>query len=316
VLVAICFSACKGGRGEVYVTYFNGEHGLSVRHPAGWRTEQAEQDGVWYRYFLAPPEAPGSRAPVSVTLLAGAMAASVEEYAQSYLAGHSVSSTNVEERQGIKGRSWVFASADGATRCRLLLLGHDGKVAGLYAQGDAAAMEKYAATLDEIWASFTVERPALYPVTEWKEFQTGLGIPPSWRQTRRFAGGQTLLAQFQSPPLALDKGRQTVHASLTVTLEPVPDGGDLQAYYDWTRQKLGDNFAVTNHASFKGGYVDVMRTETPVTVSFVKRFYFAHAGRGCSLSFEAREDVFPRASRWADYIASTIRFGESTGADR
>ena len=56
-----------------------------------------------------------------------------------------------------------------------------------------------------------------------------------------------------------------------------------------------------------------MRTETPVAISYVKRYYFAQGGRGCSLSFEAREDVFPRASRWADYIASTLRFGEAAG---
>jgi hypothetical protein len=54
-----------------------------------------------------------------------------------------------------------------------------------------------------------------------------------------------------------------------------------------------------------------MRTETPVAISYVKRFYFARSGRGCSLSFEAREDVFPRASRWADYIASTLTFGDA-----
>jgi len=60
----------------------------------------------------------------------------------------------------------------------------------------------------------------------------------------------------------------------------------------------------------------VMRTETPVAVSFVKRFYFAEAGRGCSLTFEAREDVFPRASRWADFIASTLRFGAAGAAAR
>ena len=56
-----------------------------------------------------------------------------------------------------------------------------------------------------------------------------------------------------------------------------------------------------------------MRIETPVAISYVKRFYFAEGGRGCSLTFEAREDVFPRASRWADFIASTLRFGGAGG---
>jgi hypothetical protein len=59
-----------------------------------------------------------------------------------------------------------------------------------------------------------------------------------------------------------------------------------------------------------------MRTETPVAVAYVKRFYFAREGKGCSLSFEAREDVFPRASRWADFIASTLSFPGAGDAAR
>jgi hypothetical protein len=307
-LALLAAVACGGGSREVFLTYFNGDHGLSVRFPAGWRTDQAEQDGVWYRYFLAPPTSPQGRAPVSVTLLAGATATSVDAYAGSYLAGHTVASSRPEERQGVSGRSWVFTSADGTTRCRLLLLEREGRVAGLYAQGDAGAMESLASTLDEMWSSLTIERPDLYPVRAWKGFGASLGVPASWRDTRHFSGGATLLAQFVSPPLALDKGNQTVHASLTVTLEPAPEDGGLEAYYQATRRKLGDNFVVANHSSFRGGYVDVMRTETPVAVSFVKRFYFTDGPHAASLSFEAREDVFPRAARWADYIASTFRF--------
>jgi hypothetical protein len=312
-LLCATASGCRQRGAETFVTYFNGEHGLSVRHPAAWRTDQAEQDGVWYRYFLAPPVGPQNRAPVSVTLLAGAMTASVDAYAQSYLAGHTVASSREEERQGVHGRSWTFSSADGKTRSRLLLLGADGRVVGLYAQGDAVAIEKSQATLDEMWSSLTIERPADYPVRSWRDFQTTLGVPASWTQTREFSGGGTRLVQYASPPLAVDRGNQTVHASLSVTLEPIKGGGGLREYYDVTRAKLGENFQVSSHQGFRGGYVDVMRTETPVAVTYIKRFYFATASHGCSLSFEAREDVFSRVSRWADYIASTIRLSPSDG---
>jgi len=311
--VALAAAACGGGARETFVTYFNGDHGVSVRQPASWRSEQAEQEGVWYRTFLAPPLGPQSRATVTVTLLAGAMAVTVDEYAQTYLAGHTVASTKAEERQGVPGRSWVFSAKDGATRYRLLLLASGGRVVGLFAQGDAAAVEKQAAVLDEMWSSLTIERPDRYPVTSWKGQQASLGIPASWRETRTFSGGGTLVANYVSPALAVDKGRQTVHASLSVTFEEVPGGGGLAEYYETTRRRLGDNFQVSNHAAFKGGYVDTTRTETPVAISYVKRYTFAQGGRGCSLSFEAREDVFPRASRWADYIASTLRFGEAGG---
>ena len=312
VAAVLATVSCGGGeRGrETLVTYFNGDHAVSLRHPASWRGDQAEQEGVWYRTFLAPPEAAQAKAPVSVTLMAGPMAVTVEEYAKTYLAGHTVAATRPEERQGIAGRSWAFASADGRTRYRLLLLDLGGRVLGLYAQGDAPAVGKQAAVLDEMWASLTVERPDRYPVTAWREQKASLGLPASWRETRRFSGGGTLQTYFVSPPLAVDKGRQTVHASLSATFEPVPDGGGLAEYYEASRRRLGENFQLTNHSSFRDGYVDVMRTETPVAISFVKRFYFARDGHGCSLVFEAREDVFPRASRWADYIASTLVFGD------
>jgi hypothetical protein len=242
------------------------------------------------------------------------MAVPVEQYARTYLEGNTVGSEQAEERQGVAGRSWVFASPDGTKRYRLLLLAPGGRVVGLYSQADAAAADQHAAVLDEMWRSLTLERPDRYPVKKWKEQGASLGIPDSWRETRHFSGGGTLLAQYVSPALAADKGGQTVHASLSVTFEAVPEDGGLEQYYEATRRRLGENFQVTSHAAFRGGYVDVMRTETPVAISFVKRFYFAQAGRGCSLTFEARDDVFPRATRWADYIASTLRFGTAGDA--
>jgi hypothetical protein len=315
-VLAAAFAAagCGGGARETFVTYFNGDHGVSVRQPASWRSDQAEQEGVWYRTFLAPPAGPQNRAPVTVTLLAEAMAVTVDEYAQTYLAGNTVAAAKAEERQGVPGKSWVFSSIDGTTRYRLLLLALGGRVVGLFAQGDAAAVEKQAAVLHEMFSSLTIERPDRYPVTSWKGQPASLGIPDSWRETRTFSGGGTLVANFVSPALAVDKGRQTVHASLSVTFEAVPEGGGLAEYYETTHRRLGENFQLTSHAAFKGGFVDTMRIETPVAISYVKRYTFAQGGRGCSLSFEAREDVFPRASRWADYIASTLRFGEAGGA--
>jgi hypothetical protein len=307
-LSGLLLLSCSGGR-ETFVTYFNGDHGLSLRHPASWRTDQAEQEGVWYRYFLAPPSGAQSRSPVSVTLLAGPATGTLDEYAERYIADRAVATTKAEERQGAAGKSWVYATADGATRYRLLLLRVGERVIGLYAQGDAAGFEKQVAAIDEMWSSLTLERPERYPRVDFKLQKASLGIPETWRETRRFSGGGTLLVQYVSPPLGADKDHGTVHASLSLTFEASPEPGGLEPYYWATRKKLGDNFQVVNHSSFKGGYVDVMKIETPMAVSYIKRYYFADGPRGCSLSFEGREDVFPRASRWADYIASTLRFG-------
>lgn len=310
---ALAAAGCRGGVRETFVTWFDGDHGLSLRHPAAWRTQEVRQETASYRYFLAPPLGPDQRAALSVMLIAAPLGDTpLETYAQGYRGGLEVLATRAEERQGVSGHSWSLGSK-GEARARLLLVASEGRVAGLFAQGDAVMLARHEATLDEMFASFAIERPDRYPVRSWPAFGAALGIPGSWRQTREFGGGGTLLVQFASPPLAAEKG-QTVHAALSLTLEPAPGGGTLNEYYEASRGKLGDNFVVTSHQAFKGGYVDVMRTETSLAISYIKRYYFTSAGRACSLSFEAREDVFPRAARWADYVASTLRLGPAAAA--
>jgi hypothetical protein len=302
-------AACRPGERETFVTYFSGSQQISVRYPSEWRTDEAEQEGIWYRYFLAPPTTPGTKAAVSVTLLAGPLAVPLEEYAESYLAGNEVTSSQEEERQEARGRSWRFSPPDGKTRHRLLLVAQGERFWGLYAQGEAAAFEGHSSALDEMWGSFALERPELYPVTEWEEYGVALGVPDSWRETRQFSGRETLLVQFTSPALSIQRDSgQTVHASLTVTVEKVPPDADVEAFYQAMRARLGENLRVLSHDSWgESGLVDVMRTETSVAVSYVKRFFRVEGDRGVSLAFEARDDVFWRADPWADIIASTLQ---------
>jgi hypothetical protein len=155
--------------------------------------------------------------------------------------------------------------------------------------------------------SLTLERPKLYPVTRDEAFGFALGLPPSWRQSRRFASRETLLLQYTSPALGMERG-QGVHASLTLTVEPAAEEGDLEAYYDATLRRLGDAFRVVAHDPWRGGggWVDVMAVESAVSESRIKRFFAVRGARGYSLVFESREDVFPRVHRWADFIAATF----------
>jgi len=317
LLAAVLFAAaCRSGERETFVTYFNGDQQVSVRYPAEWRTDEAEQDGIWYRYFLAPPAAPENRAAVSVTLLAGSHAGPLEDYAQSYLAGNQVAASQEEERQGAQGHSWRFSSPDGKTRHRLLLVALGDRFWGLYAQGEVAVFEGHAEALDQIWTSFTLERPELYPLKRWEKFGTALGLPTSWRETRQFSGRGTLLVQFTSPALSA-QGGQTVHASLALTVEEVPPGVEVEAFYQAMRARLGDNLRVLSHEPWgDDGLVDVMRTETSVAVSYVKRFFRVEGDRGVSLAFEARDDIFWRADPWADLIASTLQVDPKADQDR
>jgi len=302
-------SACRGTPREPLITYFNADHGLSVRYPASWKSDEAEQDGMWYRYFLGPPTGPQRKPAVSVTLLAGPLAMDLEEYAQTYLAGNTVASRREEKRQGARGKSYMFASPDGATRHSLLLLQEESRVYGLYSQGEARPFERQFPVLDEMARSLTLERPATYPEERNDKFGFAIRIPPSWRETRSFSGGETLLMQFTSPAVGADKSGQTVHVSLTLTVEPLPAEGTVETFYKATRTKQGEAFQVASHSTWRDGYVDVLRSETPIAESRVKRFYRMAGGRGYSLTFEAREDVYPRVSRWCDMIAGTLRTG-------
>jgi hypothetical protein len=203
----------------------------------------------------------------------------------------------------------MFASPDGATRHSLLLLAEGANVYGLYSQGETPLFELQFPVLDEMARSLTLERPASYPEERDDQFGFAIRIPPSWRETRRFAGGGTLLMQFSSPPMGADKSGQTVHGSLTLTVEPTPAEGGVEAFYKATRTKQGEAFGLVSHAPWKDGYLDVLHTETPVAESRVRRYYRVSGARGYSLTFEAREDVYPRVYRWCDIIAETLRTG-------
>jgi len=306
-------ASCGGSAHEPLLTYFSDEHRLSIRYPASWRVESATQDSVWCRHFI-PPAAVGLSKPFAATLLVAPVdaASSVDDYAQRYLAGNPVTASRDEERQGIRGRSYVLTSDDGTARSRLLLLKDGSRVYGLHAQGEAPAFFRIEARLDEMFESLTLEKPDSYVVFENRDFRVRIRTPRSWPESRRFSGGKSLMVQFTSPALVADKSGQTAHASLTLTAEPLEADTSLESYYDDTRLKLGSAFDVLSHKPWRDGYVDLLTAETPLTISRVKRFYRVSGGRGYGLAFEAREDVLPKVSRWCDLIAGTLQTGDET----
>jgi hypothetical protein len=308
ILAALLVAGCSTQR-EPLVTFFTAQHGISLRYPSGWRTQQAEQDGIWYRYFLGPPAAEDNQPSVSVTLLAGKLETTVDDYAQAYLAGNTLVSSRNESRTGATGKSWQFVGPKGETRHLLLLLADGGKVIGLYAQAPTASFERQLPLLLEMQRSLSLEKPALWDERRDAAFGYALRLPSSWRESRRFAGGSSLLVQFTSPALAADRDGQTVHASLTLTAEKAPGNTGVEGFYQATRTKLGESFTILSHEPWRGGYVDLMRTETPVAISRVKRFYRVEGSRGYCLAFESRDDVAARAESWFDLIAGTLLLG-------
>jgi hypothetical protein len=312
-LLAGAAGACRRSPPDPLITYFNSDFALSVRYPASWRTDEAEQDGMWYRYFLGAPSGTQRKPAVSATLFAGPLAMPLEDYAQKYLAGNPVGTAREEKRAGAQGKAWRFASADGQTRHSLLLLADATRVYGLYSQADAPLFERHLPTIDEMERSLNLERPESYPEIRNDKFRFSIRIPPSWRSSRTFSGGGTYLTQFTSPALAADRSGQTAHASLTLTVEPMPAGASIDGFRAEAMRRLGEPFKVLSHTPWNGGYADVLWVETPMAVSRGKRFYRLADGQGYTLAFEARDDAYPRVSKWWDMIASTLKVGSEVG---
>ena len=359
LLTAAPVTGCRSRNQDLLLTYFNPEHALSLRYPSTWKSEQAQQDGVSYRYFTGPAAGPERKPAATVTLVAGALGLPLDEYARTYLAGNTVESTRDEARPGARGKQYRFASADGKTRYAQLLLEESAAsrtglpqgpaprgvpssaagatsgttvmtvhpsptqvttpppattaepsswVYGLFAQAEGAGFEAEKGHIDEMLRSFVLERTALYPEERNEKFGFSLRVPPRWSSARTFASADTFLQQYTSPAFGTDK-KQTVHASLTLTVEPVGGDGSVDTYYKTTMAKLGDTVVALSHTPWRGGYVDVLHSETPVAVTRGKRYFRTAFGRGYTLACEGRDDIYPRVSRWCDMIAGTLDVG-------
>ena len=98
-----------------------------------------------------------------------------------------------------------------------------------------------------------------------------------------------------------------------LTVEPLPAGSTIESFHQAAREKLGDAYKAVSHTPWNGGFVDVLWVETPMAVSRSKRFYRVAEGHGYTLAFEARDDIYPRVSKWWDIIASTLKVGPEVG---
>ena len=121
--------------------------------------------------------------------------------------------------------------------------------------------------------SFTLERWALYTEERNDAFRFSLRVPPSWKSTRTFSGGGTFLKQFTSPAFGDGQGRPDRARLPHPHRRAVPAGRTVDAFYQATQAKLGETFQLLGHTPWKDGYVDVLRTETPMAESRGKRFY-------------------------------------------
>ena len=110
-------------------------------------------------------------------------------------------------------------------------------VYGLHAQGETAGFRGRVAAHRGDDAQLLARAAGPVSGGAQRKFAFSLRVPPSWRSARTFSSAGTHLQQYTSPAFGTDK-RQTVHASLTLTVEPASE--DVEMYYQRTMAKLGD----------------------------------------------------------------------------
>ena len=268
----------------------------------------------------APPAGHERKPAVSVLLLAGPAGGwTLDEYAQTLprradRRRHARRGAAGRPRQGLRGsRSAGRRDAPLAAPARRRATGST----GCTRQGEAAALRASSEpALDEMEQSFTLERRALY--TEERERRVRAS-PCACRRPggRRARSRRRHLPQaVHEPALGMDKGGQTVHASLTLTVEHVPAGGDRRRLLPGDAGEARRDLPAPEPHPVEGRLRRRRCARRRRWRSRAASASIACAeGRGYTLAFEARDDVYPRVSRWCDMIAATLEGGRGDGAE-
>lgn len=305
---AIAFWGCRAP--DPQLSFLDEESGLSFAHPPRWTVGFAEQNGLRYRYLTAPKVGDDKEA-LSVTLIAPVSAASADSVAAAYLSG----AFGVVVTPGRNGAiTWTFKDEAGISSKLRVSPAGEGRFMGAWARGSAEAMKRYEGRIDALMTSLRVESPAEWP----EERFAGMAVraAPSWTRGSRLSNATNASMQFRSPALLVDKGTDTIHGFVTLTKEPVPPPGDLEAFFKAVKGRASDTVIRLDHAPWPPtaglnrpqGYADYLRSGTPVSSTRIRRFITVKNGVGLTFTCEARADAFDRVDPWCRLMAATVRF--------
>jgi hypothetical protein len=308
-LIALAFglAGCRGP--DPLLTFLDPESSLSFTHPPHWNVGFAEQDGLRYRYLTAP-KVEGDAGALSVTLISPTEANSAELVAKAYLTG----ATTVLEADAAPGiRAWTFLDSSGASSRLWIRSAGNTRFLGAWARGSEKAMNQHSGRLDSLFASLAEQRAG-----DWPQERFGGMVaraPASWARGTRLSNATNAMMQFRSPPLAVDKGTDTIHGFVTLSREPVPPPGDIEAFSGMLKDRVSDTAVLLEHrpwtpAGADGGatgYADYLRSGTTLTATRSRRWTTVRNGMGLIFSCEARADAFDRLEPWCLRMAATVR---------
>ncbi len=309
--LVIALTSCDLRRPFTLITVYNPTLKISVPVPKGWRSEEGGQAGFRMHIFTGAsvdvPERPGIRAQVML----GPLPPGTElgELAKRYTNGHTVSREQGYSLNGNAGKSWFFHSEDGTERFRLMLTPIEDRLYGIYVHGEPATMDAYRSALDAMWDGLSVEESRFFETYERPDVGLYLKHPSSWERTALIGKGDSFFVAFRSPPLLLESGGATIHATLEINVNKVEPGITLESFYAARFEIQGDNYRLLSHDVIRQGDAisDLYHLETQLADYLERTIYCVRGDKSFIFKFNAQNTIYRQIEPWIDEMVATFQ---------
>jgi hypothetical protein len=315
--LVIAVASCELRTPPALITVYNPAMRISVPIPQGWRSELGDQSGFRMHTFTGPsvdvPERPGIRAQVMLGPMPKGKA--LDELSTRYTEGHTVTQEQGYSLHGFAGKTWFFQSEDGAESSRLMLTDLEGRLYGIYIHGESPTMDANRRAIDAMWEGLSVEEARFFEVYERPDIGLFLKHPRSWERTAFLSrSGESLFVAFRSPPLLLEEGGSTIHATLEVTVNQVEPGTTLESYYTGRADIQGDNYRLLSHDVINEGDAisDLYHIETQLAQHLERTLYFIRGDKSYIFKFNCQNTIYRQIEPWVEEMIMTFAPREVT----
>jgi hypothetical protein len=309
--LVVAVLSCELRTPPALITVYNPSMKISVPIPQGWRSELGDQSGFRMHTFTGPsvdvPERPGIRAQVMLGPMPKDKA--LDELSERYTEGHTVTQEQGYSLHGFAGKTWLFQSADGAESSRLMLTEMEGRLYGIYIHGESPTMDANRRAIDAMLDGLSIEEARFFETYERTDIGLFLKHPRSWARTAFLSkSGESLFVAFRSPPLLLEEGGTTIHATLEVTVNKVEPGTTLESYYSGRADIQGDNYRLLSHDVINEGDAisDLYHIETQLAQHLERTLYFIRGDKSYIFKFNCQNTVYRQIEPWIEEIITTF----------
>ena len=309
-LLLVALVSCELRSKPALITVYSPTLQVSFPLPQGWTADEAvEQAGFHMQTFTGRSVDVPERAGIRLQIMAGPMPdGPLDDVATRYRRELEVEGEEDWVFVGKEGKTWRFVSEDGEERSRLALVDVEGMLYGLFARGEAPTMDAYREALARTWAGYSLEKSKHFVVYE-APGGGGLDVhvrhPKSWERTQTVTNpGESLFLGFRSPPLAVEEGGTTVHATLEVTVNRAPPDLTIEKFYAARTETLGDTYPLLEHESMEGlsAISTLYDVETQLAEYLERTVYAVRDGKSFIYKFNCRKQVYRAIEPWIDEI--------------